>query len=125
MYVILSIVTLVAMVVALVDIITRDESQVKHLPKVFWIILVILLPLIGSVLWFGIGREYAPRADRGTFGDPRRWERPAAPAAVTGPSQTEIELARLEDEIAEAERQDRIRRLERELEDRRRDDDPA
>ena len=124
MAVIVSLITLVVMVAALIDLITRDDSQVKHLPKIAWIIIVILLPLIGSVLWFGVGREYQQRAERGSFGDPRRWARAdaAGPQRSTpGLSDTELELARLDAEIAEAERQDRIRRLEREIEERRSD----
>jgi hypothetical protein len=58
--------------VALIDIITRSDDQVKHLPKLVWVLLVVFLPVLGSILWFAVGREYAPRVDRGTFGDPRR-----------------------------------------------------
>lgn len=126
MHIILGALTLAVMIGALADIITRDEWQVKHLPKIVWIILVILLPLVGSVLWFAVGREYSKPVDLGGFGDPRRWDRAARsagghPAQDAAPmSQTERELARLEQEIAQAEQEERIRRLERELEERRR-----
>ncbi len=123
MHIILGALTLVVMIGALADIITRDESQVKHLPKIVWIILVVLLPLVGSVLWFAVGREYSKPVDLGGFGDPRRWDRTAAShgaATDAAPmSQTERELARLEREIAHAEQEERIRRLERELDERR------
>lgn len=123
MAVILSLITLVVVVSALVDLIMRDESQIKHLPKFGWIIIVILLPLIGSVLWFGIGREHQQqRSDRGSFGDPQRWAREEVQQpqrSHAGPSDTELQLARLDAEIAEAERLDRIRRLEREVQERR------
>ena len=119
---IISVLTLVVMVAAIIDLITRDDSQIKHLPKIAWIIIVILLPLIGSALWFGIGRVYPERAGRGSFGDPRRWTtpQPAAPSTASpGLSATELEIARLDEEIAEAERLDHIRRLEREVRQRR------
>ncbi|GAA4144028.1 PLD nuclease N-terminal domain-containing protein [Leifsonia shinshuensis] len=106
---------LVFFVVALVDIILRDSSQVKHLPKITWIFIVILLPLIGGVLWFALGREYpsaAYRRPRGTFVT-REQHAPAAPAAR--PLSTEEQLAALEREIAD----DRIRRLEDEVRRRR------
>lgn len=110
---------LVFFVVALVDIILRDSSQVKHLPKIAWIFIVILLPLIGGVLWFALGREYpsaAYRRPRGTFVAREQ------PAVAPRPSSTEEQLAALEREIAD----DRIRRLEAELRERRdRDPDPA
>ncbi|MGM7699587.1 PLD nuclease N-terminal domain-containing protein [Microbacterium sp. A84] len=55
----LSILVVALMIVALIDVITRDNAQVKRLPKMVWIILVIFLPLIGSILWFALGREYS------------------------------------------------------------------
>ena len=54
----LSILLLALVILTLVDVITRDESQVRHMPRFVWLLLVILLPLIGSILWFTIGREY-------------------------------------------------------------------
>ena len=66
-------------------------------------------------MWFLVGREYAARADRGSFGDPRRWEAPAPEVR-----DTEAELAALEREIEASEKADRIRRLEAELGAKRR-----
>jgi hypothetical protein len=110
---------LVFFVVALVDIILRDSSQVKHLPKVAWIFIVILLPLIGGILWFAVGREYSgtvyPRPRRTTA--PRGYQAP-----VSRPLSTEEQLAALEREIED----DRIRQLEAELRNRRDlDPDPS
>ena len=48
------------------DIITRGEHQAKHLPKVFWIITVIVLPLVGAILWCLVGRDYGPQAEADT-----------------------------------------------------------
>jgi hypothetical protein len=41
---------------ALIDVICCDEHRVRHLPKPLWLLLVLLVPLIGSVLWLLIGR---------------------------------------------------------------------
>ena len=131
MYVLLSVLPLLIMIGALVDIITIDSSRAKHLPKFGWIIIVILLPLIGSILWFAIGREYVQVADRGGFGDPRRREQPASPTMDFGRAaraermadggDTEAQLAALNREIAAHERAERIRHLEEELEAKRRE----
>ncbi len=98
--------TIALMVFALVDIIRRDDAQVRYLPKFVWLILVILLPLIGSILWFAIGREYPQQGIR--LGRPgRRETAPAAqaPPAPPAPPQdrrtTEEQLADLDREIEE------------------------
>jgi hypothetical protein len=107
---------------ALIDIITKTDDRVKHLPKIVWILLVILLPLIGSIIWFAVGREYAPAVDRGTFGDPRRRNstdvRPL-PVHLGRPKTTEEQLADLDDEIERYNAQARIDQLEAELKKRR------
>ncbi|KRC49418.1 hypothetical protein ASE16_11765 [Leifsonia sp. Root227] len=112
-------------VFALVDIILRPSDQVRHLPKLVWVFIVILLPLIGSILWFALGREYGPREPR-----QRRTVvvREATPQRVQHARtlSTEEQLAAVEKEIAYHERQERIRQLEEEV--RRRKDatgDPA
>jgi hypothetical protein len=39
------------------DVITTPEFAVKHLPKLVWLFIVLLLPDIGSVIWLVAGRE--------------------------------------------------------------------
>jgi hypothetical protein len=111
MYLILPLVVLGLVVAALVDIITSDQGSIRHLDKTLWLFIVILLPLVGSILWFVIGRERHQVVDRGSFGDPRRREAPAPVASST----TEREIEALEREIRDSENEDRIRRLEAEL----------
>lgn len=113
---VLPLLVLVVMIVALVDTITRREDQVKHLPKFAWVLFIVLLPLIGSILWFTIGREWdhSPR-EAMSFGDPRRWSSPEtapAPVARHDARSTEQQLADLEREIE-------IAKLEAELQRRR------
>ena len=113
--VLLSVVTLAVMIFALVDIITSDNWRVKHLPKIAWVLLVIFLPLIGSVLWIVLGKQRDVRAEPFTsFGDPRRRE-----AAAPARSSTEDDLAAVEREIRFHEREAEIRRLEAKLEAKR------
>ncbi|MGH3689572.1 MAG: PLDc N-terminal domain-containing protein [Microbacterium sp.] len=106
-----SLLVIALMIGALIDIITRDNSLVKYLPKLAWIIIVILLPLIGGLLWFTIGRDYGesglsiPRM--------RRAERPTAPTDVrpappTDTRTTEQQIADLDREIAEWRRREEI-----------------
>ena len=106
---------LLLMVGALIDIIRSESWAIRHLDKSIWIIIVILLPLIGSVLWFAIGRDNGQSIDLGSFGDPRRREAMTSGEGNAGESTTERELAALECEIERHEQDDRIRRLEAKL----------
>lgn len=112
-YVLLPLLTFALVLAALINIITSEQWQIKHLDKVFWIIIVILLPLIGSILWFAVGRDHAQPVSSTSFGDPRRREELQS---TTEPSKTERELAALEREIVAHEHADRIRRLPAEVE---------
>ena len=122
MYALMSVVLLVVVIGALADIITRQEWQVKHLPKIVWVLLVVLLPLVGSILWFAVGREYDARVDRGSFGDPRRSERHDDDDDDARTRTTEQELADLDREIEFHSKQAEIDRLEALLLERRPDD---
>ena len=45
------------LIYTLVDIALIDRSRVKGLPKILWALIVVVLPIIGAVLWFFLGRE--------------------------------------------------------------------
>ncbi|GGC63509.1 PLDc_N domain-containing protein [Hoyosella rhizosphaerae] len=68
-------VTFVVLVACLIDIILTDNTRVRNLPKPLWILLVIFLPLAGSVVWLVAGRPYSDDAPRRTTGFPE-YERP-------------------------------------------------
>ncbi|CCQ14256.1 Hypothetical membrane protein [Rhodococcus sp. AW25M09] len=40
----------------LIDVITADDSSIRYLPKIVWLLLVIVLPLAGSLAWLLVGR---------------------------------------------------------------------
>jgi hypothetical protein len=40
----------------LVDVIVTDDSLCRHLPKLMWLLVVLLLPLVGSILWLAAGK---------------------------------------------------------------------
>ncbi|MCA0157128.1 PLD nuclease N-terminal domain-containing protein [Tsukamurella sp. M9C] len=52
-------------VAALIDVIVSDEYRVRHLPKGGWLIVVILIPLAGSLIWFLLGRPVGAPAGGG------------------------------------------------------------
>ncbi|WP_440712847.1 PLD nuclease N-terminal domain-containing protein [Gordonia sp. FQ] len=79
----LGLIVLAIWVIALVDVIVADEYRVRHLPKVIWLVIVILLPLVGSIMWLLVGRPEGAAATPPprTTGFPE-YERPEYQAAV-------------------------------------------
>jgi Phospholipase_D-nuclease N-terminal len=67
-------VTLALWIFCLADVITTDESACRYLPKVMWLLLVLFVPLAGSIIWLAVGkdRDHA-RSVRGRVA----WERSA------------------------------------------------
>ena len=116
-----SLLVIVLMIGALVDIITREDSQVRFLPKMAWVVIVILLPLIGGLLWFAVGREYSEAGLRiprmRAAGRPSR--RPSPQPAP--PPSTPIDTRSTEQQIADLDREIEEWRLRAELEKRRRE----
>jgi len=88
---------------ALLDCIATDSAMCRNLPKMVWIILILLLPDIGSLIWLLLGRperaswrpgstDYsAPRRPVGLEDSPRY----SAP-----PSVTDRRSAELDDQLA-------------------------
>lgn len=67
---ILGLVVLGLWVFCLIDVITTDESLCRNLGKVMWLVLVLILPFIGSVAWLVAGRPQ-PQGDlpyKGNYG---------------------------------------------------------
>ncbi len=117
MYAVIGAFTFVMVLAALIDIITRDPLLVRHLPKVTWVILVIVLPVIGSIIWFAVGHDWGERREAIPFGDPRRQD-----AAVRRMrAEYVVDEAAVEAELRLSEKQARIRRLEEQLEAKRRE----
>lgn len=86
-------------VYAILDAAQAESQKVRTLPKGFWVAATILFPLVGSALWFWLGR---PRKDRfGSFGAPLE-KPPVAPDDDT-------EYLRFLEARAKREREDRER----------------
>lgn len=43
-------------VFCLVDVVTRDVRYIQHLPKTLWMVVILFVPVFGSVLWLVAGR---------------------------------------------------------------------
>ena len=107
--------TLSVMIFALVSIITADSGRVRFLPKFGWVVLVVLIPLVGSLLWYGLGKERADRQDTPSFDNPRRYT-----AHRMRPTTVEADMAAIGRDLQFHEREMEIRRLEDHLRGKRR-----
>ncbi|GAA4360937.1 PLD nuclease N-terminal domain-containing protein [Angustibacter luteus] len=74
--VVLYLVQLSLLVYCLIDCIQSDTKRVRNLPKIAWIILIVLIPLAGPIAWLIAGRPArdggAPPWRPGTTGGPTR-----------------------------------------------------
>jgi hypothetical protein len=71
--VVLAVAVLVIFVYGLVDVIRTDARLTRGISKPAWIVVMIILPVIGAVLWLLIGRP------RSSAPAPRQYSGPTAP----------------------------------------------
>jgi hypothetical protein len=57
----LGLVFLALWVFCIIDVITTPESNMRNLPKMAWLFIVLILPDIGSIAWLVAGREWQQR----------------------------------------------------------------
>jgi hypothetical protein len=100
-------IVILLMIFAVVDIAVLERSRVRFLPKLAWIVLVVVLPIAGPVIWFivGRGRPGEGYSVDSTISSPRR----LGPIA---PDDDPDFLGRLH---REQEQEERIRDLEKRL----------
>jgi hypothetical protein len=64
---ILFLIELVLVVVALIDCLSTDEHAVRNLPRLVWVLLILLFSPVGAIVWFVAGRPQ--RAATGRAGE--------------------------------------------------------
>ena len=108
----LGLVVLVLWVFSVIDVIISDEGAIRHLPKLGWLVLVLLFPLVGSVAWLVAGRPTGPprpRAYERAAPDFPEYDRPGR-AAATSPEEDEAFLRRVRERAEEQRRAHEARR---------------
>lgn len=89
---------IVVQIYALIDCIQTPDEEAKHLPKIAWVILIIIAPLVGAVAWLLAGRP------RGADGHGRQGPVPGGDGRPLGPDDDPDFLAQLREVDAEHER---------------------
>lgn len=102
----------VLIIYGLIDCIRSEPSDVRSIPKPAWILVILILPLIGVILWFLFGRpQYAPAASQGSARSGRAQQ-------YLAPDDDPTFLRNLEVNRAHKAEAERLRKLKEELDAR-------
>src|SRR5258705_13119730 len=71
---------LALLVVALIDCLSTDDSEIRALPRVVWVFLILLFSPVGPIVWFVAGRPERAEAVR-AGGEPIRYSSPGRAVA--------------------------------------------
>ncbi len=106
-------------VFCLIDVISSEEGAIRNLPKVPWLLIVLLFPFAGSVAWLVAGRPQGvpgrSKYEREVPDFPE-YDRPGR-AAATKPEDDEEFLRKVRERAEEQRRAYRVRKLEEEREE--------
>ena len=115
----LILVSLGVMIYALIEAISTPSDRTRIMPKGVWIIVIILIPLVGGVLWLLFGNENSYLAST-----VQGFRKTTGPARPTSPDDDEEFLRSLDIQRAQQrkdeelrKREEEIRRLEEQLKD--------
>jgi hypothetical protein len=114
---------LILWIYCIYDVITTDEVLIQHLPKLVWLLVVVILSDLGSLIWLAFGRpriwhrraqDPTRRANYGTH-EPGR----SPGSEVSSPGKNPIVQYREEQALLRL-REEQLNRREQELERRER-----
>lgn len=115
-YAVLGLITFVLWLYCLVDVITCPEQSVRNLPKLAWLVIVLLIPTLGSIAWLVAGRPITETRPASTTGF-SEYDRPGR-AVAQNPESDEAFLRslreRADQQRREAQRQEEQRQREAE-----------
>ncbi|BCJ58098.1 PLD nuclease N-terminal domain-containing protein, partial [Micromonospora endophytica] len=117
LYILLFVVQIVLAVCALISCLSAEEDDIRHLPRIAWVLIILFFPLVGSIAWFVAGRERKVAGTGGWAGNRQAPHRPTRPLAPDD----DPEFLRGIEERSRKEDQELFRRWEEDL--RRREDD--
>jgi hypothetical protein len=95
------------------DVITSEPEHVRNLPKLVWLLIVIVLPDIGSIAWLVAGRPKGAAIYRGPA--PSRPPRTQRSSAPIGPEDSPHFLKSIDEQRRLKAWEDDLRRREEEL----------
>ena len=91
----LGLIELGLVVYCVLNVVTTPEDQIRHLPKLGWLLLVIVLPLAGGIAWLVAGRPAGPARSRSNSHPGNPANTPSAPARASNPDDDAAFMASL------------------------------
>jgi Phospholipase_D-nuclease N-terminal len=127
LFILFALADLALLVIALIDCLSTDEYEIRALPKVVWVFIILLFSPLGGIAWFVAGRPQRDPAKRaqwrpgGGFPEASRPRRQVAPDDDPDFLRNLDARTRRDDEELLRRWEEDLRRREDDL--RRRDDD--
>ncbi|MGR6317709.1 PLDc N-terminal domain-containing protein [Micromonospora soli] len=85
LYGLLFLAEVVLAICALISCLSAEEGEIRALPRIAWVLIILFFPLVGSIAWFVAGREPGGQRPRTAwpmgngFSEQDRRRRPVAP----------------------------------------------
>jgi hypothetical protein len=110
------VVGLCLVVYCVLNIITTPDEQVRNLPKLLWLLLVLFFPIVGGVAWLVAGRPQGPvdLPYKGNRGIPPEYDRPGR-ATASSPDDDEAFLRSLRERAEQQRKRAEEQRKAREV----------
>ena len=105
---------------AIFDVISTDESSVRNLPKMVWLLLVIFLSSVGALAWLVLGRPEHAGLRPGAGASGLRPSAPTTPGSPRRPVAVEDSPAWTDEDARRARYAELDAELDRRLEEKRR-----
>ncbi|MFF4231646.1 PLD nuclease N-terminal domain-containing protein [Streptomyces sp. NPDC001820] len=61
---------------AFIDCLNTPEEEVKHLPKVVWVLIILIFTIVGPVVWLVAGKQRHAASGSRSAGGSRGWVAP-------------------------------------------------
>jgi len=111
-YGVVALVELALLVYCVLNIVTTPATEVRNLPKLLWLLLVVVVPIVGGIAWLVAGRPQGPARSvpsTGGPGLPPRDPRPGRGVSRAPDDDPEF-LRRLQERAEQQRRAERERR---------------
>jgi hypothetical protein len=84
LYLVIFVLQLALVVGALISCLSTEDGDINAIPRLWWILIILFFPLVGSIAWFAVGRTRTTRPRKtwrsgGGFPEAERPRRPIAP----------------------------------------------